>query len=74
MALSGPRRASADSNDNDDTFDHQAQDRRPWGELGRFLLLVCFVIGVFLLGRTMVRTHFFSGGALNHHQGHPVGP
>jgi len=72
MALPGPRRVSHDSND--DTFDHNAEDRRAWGELGRFLLLVCFVIGVFLLGRAMVRHHFFSGGTLNHHQGKRTGP
>ena len=73
MATPGPRRASHDD-EHDGEYDHEAEDMRAWGELRRFLLLVLFVIGVFLLGRAMVRNHFFSGGALNHHQGHPVGP
>jgi hypothetical protein len=74
MAISGPRSDSHDSDDSEDNYDHEGEDRRAWGELGRFLLLVSFVIAVFLLGRAMVRNHFFSGGALNHHQGHPTGP
>lgn len=40
----------------------------------RFLLLVLFALVVFALGHAMVRNHFFSGGALNNHQGHMVGP
>ena len=44
-----------------------------WVGFVKFLLLVLFAIVLFLLGDSMVRHHFFTGGALNYHN-HPGGP
>lgn len=49
-------------------------DEHPWRELLGFLLLVGFMMLLYFLGRSMVQHHFFTGGALNNHQGHSVGP
>ena len=70
MVVRGPRRRHDDHDD-----DHQAEDRRAWSELGKFLLLIAFVILMFLLGRAMVRHHFFTGGTQNKHSTDgPTGP
>jgi hypothetical protein len=38
-----------------------------WLGLGKFLFLVVLTATCFLLVRSMVRHHFFSGGQLNQH-------
>ena len=60
MAMPGPRMPS---DDHDQDQDHEAEDRRAWVELGRFLALVAFVIALFFLAELMVHHHFFTGGA-----------
>lgn len=40
----------------------------------RAVLLLLLGVAMFVLGHAMVANHFFSGGALNNHQGHLVGP
>ena len=71
MVVRGLRRRYDDHDDDD----HQAEDRRAWSELGKFLLLIAFVILVFLLGRAMVHHHFFTCGAQdNQSTGGPTGP
>jgi hypothetical protein len=49
------------------------RDQRPWLGFARFLLLMFFVVMLFLLGESMVRHHFFTGGAMDYHN-HPTGP
>jgi hypothetical protein len=43
----------------------------PWLGVARFVFLVLFVAMLFLLTRSMVRHHFFSGGQLNRRDGGP---
>ncbi len=45
-----------------------------WVGFVKFLLIALFAMLLFLLVESMVRHHFFSGGSLNNHQGHSVGP
>ena len=39
----------------------------PWLGLAKFLFIVVLAVTVFLLIRSMVRHHFFSGGQQNQH-------
>lgn len=57
-----------------DTQQHHETDCSTTVLCVRFLLVALFALLVFALGYAMVRNHFFSGGALNNHQGHLVGP
>jgi len=51
------------------------EDReQAWGGWRTFLWIALLTGLLFLLGRSMVSHHFFSGGALDNHQGHSVGP
>jgi hypothetical protein len=43
---------------------------RPWLGFVRFLLLVMFVVSVYWLGLSMVRHHFFRGGAQDYNNWH----
>lgn len=49
----------------DDEFDPKHGGTR-WMGWGRFVFLVVFVVVLYLLAASMVRHHFFSGGALNY--------
>jgi len=56
--------------------EHQAssdEQERRWVGFARFLALVLFAVLLFLLGQSMVRHHFFTGGAMNYGN-HPGGP
>jgi hypothetical protein len=56
--------------------EHQArsdEQGKLWVGFARLLLLILFAVLLFLLGETMVRHHFFTGGAMNYHN-HPGGP
>jgi hypothetical protein len=44
-----------------------------WVGVARFLVLILFAVVLFLLGQSMVRHHFFTGGAMNYGN-HPGGP
>lgn len=48
-------------------------DQTLWIGVGKFLLLMLFVVLLFLLGQSMVTHHFFTGGAMNY-SNHPTGP
>ena len=39
----------------------------------RFAWVMLLIVALYLLGRGMVRHHFFTGGAMNYHD-HPTGP
>jgi hypothetical protein len=57
-------------------WEHRAssdEQGRWWVGFAKFLLLVLFATLLFVLGETMVRHHFFTGGAMNYHN-HPGGP
>jgi len=38
-----------------------------WLGLGKFLFIVLLTVMLFLLSRSMLRHHFFSGGQMNQH-------
>ena len=42
-----------------------------WIGVGKFLLLAFFTVMLYLLGQSMVRHHFFSGGSLNYRMSSP---
>ena len=46
---------------------------RAWLGFARLLLLLVFVVSVYLLGRSMVRHHFFHGGAQDYNNWHNGG-
>ena len=48
--------------------DIDPEDQNPrWIGLENFLFIVIFTVTVFLLIKSMVRHHFFSGGQMNKH-------
>jgi hypothetical protein len=46
---------------------------RRWIGFARFLLLVLFLVSLYLLGQSMVRHHFFRGGAQDYNNWHNGG-
>lgn len=42
-----------------------------WLGLVKFLILVASMVFLFVMGQTMVRHHFFNGGALNYRMSQP---
>jgi len=49
------------------TSNHQMPSgpKSPWLEIGKFLLLLVFVVAFFLLAQSMVRHRFFQGGRID---------
>ena len=54
-------------------WEQEEADRTPGYWWMRFALVVLLVVALYLLGRSMVRNHFFTGGAQNY-DNHPIGP
>lgn len=46
---------------------NQEEPNSPWFGFAKFLFIMVLAVMVFLLANSMVRHHFFSGGAQNHH-------
>jgi len=49
----------------------QGNGNSPWLGLAKFVLILIFAVFVFLLARSMVSHHFFSGGQLNQREARP---
>jgi len=54
-------------------WEQEEETRTPGYWRVEILWIVLFAIALFTLGRSMVRHHFFSGGAMNY-ENHPTGP
>jgi hypothetical protein len=49
------------------------REQRPWPGVAKFLGILLMATLFFLLGQSMVRHHFFTGGAMDYHN-RPTGP
>ena len=54
-------------------WEQEEESRSPWYWRVEIVWIVLFAIALFTLGRSMVRNHFFTGGAQNYGN-HPTGP
>ena len=50
---------------------NQGNGNSPWLGLAKFVFILIFAVFVFLLARSMVSHHFFSGGQLNQRETRP---
>jgi fatty acid desaturase len=54
-------------------WEQEEEERTPGYWWVRLAWVVVLTVALYLLGRGMVRHHFFSGGAMDYHN-HPTGP
>lgn len=62
IVLAGEQRMATNRNEID-----PGEQNPPWLGFAKFLFIVLLTVTIFLLTRSMLRHHFFSGGAQNHH-------